>query len=299
MEGAFDDAVRLLAQRVARPLRFEPAFRLLAPEPAVRPVVAVDGSHAVLRDTGAVWVVAVTAEAMRWPSPSPGGEVPEVVATTADEAEGVLEAAYAAAGIEAPAARTADAFAEALRGLRECQAAVAAARAMPPDGLLLVDGALQGLPPGPAAMAARIRDAAAPRLVAGIAKRSRLEADGHPLLAALLEAGERAFPRQSWSTPTWEVAGSFVCRFHGSAPFAYRVDTDREEALSAVAALCRDAAYPGYPYPLALVHNRVALTASRVADLRGALDAALRRAGSAVARAARDPHEMLDRNVTG
>jgi hypothetical protein len=60
-----------------------------------------------------------------------------------------------------------------------------------------------------------------------------------------------------------------VARMDPDAPFSFRVDLpigiDPEATLGAIAAVCDDAAFPGYPYPLT-VADRLAACPSWVRD---------------------------------
>lgn len=284
-------AARVLAAQGARHLAVVPAFQPLPvspTQPEPEPLFAIDGSHAVLVDNGATWVVAHRAIALPWPSPA-GQPVlatkPVVTATTPDQA----------AHLAGESVATAEAFAQALRVQAEQRALLDAIRAAPRSGLVLADGALRGLPPAPQALADEARELARSRGVAlvGISKRSGLERDGVPLVAALHAAG----PAHPWVSTVQE--GVHVARLHAAAPFAFRVDADQVDDVGRLLPLCRDAAYIGYPYPLAKAHNRVAFTAGEVAELKAGLERALRRQGASAVLAARDFHDVLDRNVPG
>jgi hypothetical protein len=285
-------AVRLLlgAQPPAllAPARFVPLA--LPTEPGPSPVVAVDGSHAVLADNGAVWVVATRCAATPWPGPSSPAE-PELHAAPAASAQAQVDAAYARHGLEPPRTATALAWAEAWRALREHEAALRAIAAAPAGTLLLVDGALTGMPPLPQAMADRIQTTALRHglRIVGVSKRSALSA-----VVPLHAAGQ--------SGP-WHVEvepGVHVARLHALAPHAFRVDAQDPAWVATLVPLARDAAYVGYPYPLAVAHNRVALTGGAVAELKARLAMVARsEAGPAAARLLADFHETLDRNVPG
>lgn len=258
-------------------------------------MIAVDGSHAVLADTGSAWVVATRCAAVRWPGPVLEPE-PVFHATHAHEAQAHADAAHARHGLEAPRAATATAWAEGLRALREHEAALEAIASAPAGSLALVDGALAGLPPLAQQMADRLDEAArrhGVRLV-GVAKRSGLERGGVALVPHLHATG----PLGTWSV---EVGpGIHVAKLHPQAPHAFRVDAQEAAWLADLPPLCRDAAYVGYPYPLAVAHNRVALTAGAVAELKARLALAARReGGERAARLFADFHDTLDRNVPG
>jgi hypothetical protein len=292
-------AAELLAQRAARPLR-PVEFRPLAPAPreALPPCAAVDGSSAVLVDNGSAWVVAYRAAAVPWPGARPAEPEPHIAAALPAEAQRLVDEAYAREGLPSPAVRTADAFADALRSLAEHGAAMAAAASLPGGGLLLVDGALYGLPTEADAAMARLAEACRARGVklAGVAKRSGIEGSGLPLVPALLaDAAVRG------ATGAWAVEagpGVHVAKLHRASAHAFRVDGG-PELLPLLAAMADDAVYAGYPYPLAKAHNLVALTGSHVRDLQARLDLALLRRGRAAVGLARDFHAVLDANVPG
>ncbi|MEA3202871.1 MAG: NurA domain [Thermoplasmata archaeon] len=283
-------AVRLLLG--SRPLAPAPAPGPFIPLGSAQPgpVAAVDGSHAVLADTGAVWVVATRAAAIRWPGPQ--AEVqPELHAAPVDEAQDQASAAYIAQGLDPPRVATAVAWAEAWRALRELAAARHAIATAPPGSLVLVDGALTGLPPGPQQMADQLRALATGHGIqlVGVAKRSALHD-----VASLHAAG----PSGPWRVEV--EPGVHVAKLHSLAPHAFRVDAQDPAAIDALVPLARDAVYVGYPYPLAVAHNQVALTGGAVAELKARLAMAARaEGGPAAVRLLADFHETLDRNVPG
>lgn len=283
--AGFGPAVQALVRHAARPLANLPEFQPLpAPVHPPGPVVAVDGSHAVLVDNGAVWVVAHRASALAWPGPA--HPVPPVVAAATPEE---------AARIAGRPLASAEAFAAALRERAELGALGRAIASAAPGALVLADGALHGLPPDAQADADAARRLAASRGVAlvAVAKRTTLERDGVPLVPALHAQG----PAGTWAAAVAD--GVFVARLHAAAPCAFRVDAACVADMARLVPLARDAAYVGYPYPLAKVHNQVAFTAGAVAELRAGLERALRQAGPDAMRAVADFHDTLDRNVAG
>lgn len=296
-EGPFDEAARLLAQRSRRRLSFAPDFHALAPTEPRGDVIAVDGSHAVLVDNGSVWVVAVRAAAVPWGRPSWIAPPPQVHAATPATADDVLAERYAALGIAPPPARTALGFAEALREAAEIEQTLGAIAAARRDDIVLIDGALEALPPGPQAAAGVMLAAAqrddAPALVA-VAKRSGIEAAGVFVVPALHAAG----PEGAWSTQLPGYSMVHVARLHAASRFAFRVDTTTPGRLPELAWLARDAVYLGYPYPLARAHNAVVITAGHARSLRTHLVDAVRLAGGAEAyRLLEDFHATLDVNT--
>lgn len=297
------DAVRRLRARGEARLPYAPRFLPLAPAGGGA-AWAVDGSHAVLVDNGVSWVVATRAEAIRWPEPAATPAPVRFHAAGPEDAAGQIAAAHDARGLEAPErVASAESFAQAWRALGEHDAAMAALASMSAGDLLLVDGALHGLGEQTAvAMADRVVAAARRRgaSVVGVAKRSGLSAAGVPLVPLVARAGQER--TDAWASPVPDMAGVFVARLHAAAPFTFRVDVAtadmEEEALGRLLPLCRDAVYTGYPYPLALVHNRVAITAAEQAALRQEVLDAVRVAGGAAAwDLLQDFHDVLDRNV--
>jgi hypothetical protein len=286
-------AVRLL---LGSPPVALPAARFLPLRPSdAGPVAAVDGSHAVLVDNGPVWVVATRAAAAVWPGRQEEAE-PELHACHAAEAQDQVSAAYIAHGFDPPRAATAAAWAEAWRALRELEAAQRAIAAAPPAGIVLLDGSLVGLPAGPQEMADHLLALANGHGVrlAGVAKRSALEQEGIALVQHLHATG----PAGPWRVEV--EPGVHVAKLHSQAPHAFRIDAQDPAMLDALVPLCRDAVYAGYPYPLAVAHNRVALTAGAVAELKARLAVAARREGGGRGdRLFADFHDVLDRNVPG
>ena len=296
MQG-FQAAAELLAQRARGPSQ-PVEFHAIAGAPQAPSCLAVDGSSAVLVDNGVAWVVAIRAAAVHWPGPAEPEPAPQVIATLPGEAQATVDLAFGRLGLEGPAIRSADAFAEALRSLAELEAALAAVATSAPGALLLVDGALQGLPLGPAAIVGRLIEAAraAGLRIAGVAKRSGIEGSGLPLVPALLAEATKRGVEGPWSVQA--EPGVHVAKLHRAAQHAFRVDAE-PDVLPLLAVLSNDAVYIGYPYPLAVAHNRVALTGAHVRDLKARLDLELRRKGAAASGLTRDFHAVLDANVPG
>jgi hypothetical protein len=296
VEDPFGRAAELLAARSALALPYPPTFHpLTAQDPGM--TRAVDGSSAVLVDTGAVWVVAYRAHAVTWPGPPSLPSEVEVRAFLSSEASTELETHYTSLGLEPPGrVASAEQAAELLRGAAESRVASQAIRAAQPDELLLLDGALERLPSHAAALVDPLIEQAEARgvVLLGISKRSALEAGGVPLLPRLHRDGQAT--GGPWYSPLPGHARAHACLLHPRAPHAYRVDGDAS-ALGRLVELARDAVYLGYPYPLAVAHNAVAITASTKERLRHRLEDGVRLRGGAAAQLLLDPHAMLDRNV--
>ncbi|MGB1585674.1 MAG: DNA double-strand break repair nuclease NurA [Thermoplasmatota archaeon] len=294
------DAARIVQARSARSLSWKPTWLPLHMPNDERPeVAAVDGSHAVLVDNGAMWVVAVRATAVHWPG-QPQDVSVEVTAVGPEDADAWLDGQYSRHGLEAPKVRGAEGFAEAVRRLREFEATLQGLEPMPAGALMLIDGALERLPRHATDLMDRILEAAQRRgiRVAAVAKKSRLDADGVPLVMSL-----KALAKQECNHPTWAVPVpghnmAHIAMLHGQANHAFRVDVTDPDILHDLLPLCRDAVYTGYPYPLALAHNAVAISHAQARNLLDRLGDEVRaQGGEAAWSLLGDFHDILDRNA--
>jgi hypothetical protein len=181
-----------------------------------------------------------------------------------------------------------------------------------PGGLVLVDGDLQPDWRIPSAWLARLLARAAERDVtlASITKHSSLSRGGAPLLGQLeLDAERDLGPRSMWWSPIAHTRADVgygiqvvAARLDPDARFAFRVDlpadADPEPALAAVSALCDDAAFPGYPYPLSVAVRLAACPGGLRQEIRFQLDDALAGAGvpeEVRERALTDRHALMER----
>jgi hypothetical protein len=93
-----------------------------------------------------------------------------------------------------------------------------------------------------------------------------------------------------------------AARLDPDARFAFRVDlaadVDPEPALASISALCDDAAFPGYPYPLSVADRLAACPGWLRQEVRFQLDDALATAGvpeEVRERALTDRHGLMER----
>jgi hypothetical protein len=180
-----------------------------------------------------------------------------------------------------------------------------------PGALVLIDGDLQPDWRVPSTFLAELLARAAERgiVLAGITKHSSLSRGGAPLLGWLEREAETLLsPRDLWWAPvarTRTDVGGFqvvAARLDPDARFSFRIDlpldVDPESVLSALSALCDDAAFPGYPYPLAVVDGLAACSGWLRADLRSQLDDLFDHAGvpfEVRERAFADRHNLMER----
>jgi hypothetical protein len=177
--------------------------------------------------------------------------------------------------------------------------------------LVLVDGDLQPDWRVPSSFLAGVLTRAAERdvVLAGVTKHSSLSRGGAPLLGWLeREADTVLGPRSMWWAPVArtrsDVGGVQVvaARLDPDARFSFRVDlaagVDPAAALGALSALCDDAAFPGYPYPLSVADRLAACPGWLRADLRHQLDDLFDLAGVPLdvrERAFADRHDLMER----
>ena len=178
--------------------------------------------------------------------------------------------------------------------------------------LVLVDGDLQPDWRIPSAWLARLLAAAAGRGVtlAAVTKHSSLARGGAPLLGQLEREAEATLgPRAMWWAPVARTRPDVgygiqvvAARLDPDARFAFRVDipagVDPEPVLAAVSAVCDDAAFPGYPYPLTVADRLAACPGWVRQEVRMQLDDLLDAAGvdpDVRERALTDRHSLMER----
>jgi hypothetical protein len=185
-----------------------------------------------------------------------------------------------------------------------------------PGAVVLVDGDLVPDWRIPSRVVAHLlaRAQASGVLLAGVTKHSSLARGGAPLLGQLeLEAQALFGPRATWWAPVAHTRPDLVAegspglqvvaaRLDPDARFAFRVDlpaeADPEEALGTLSALCDDAGFPGYPYPLTVADRLAACPPWLRQEIRMLLDDHLDRAGVPLEvreRAFADRHSAMER----
>lgn len=195
-----------------------------------------------------------------------------------------------------------------LREAGEWDAALDCVRRAAAGALVLIDGDLvsdRRLPGRVSAVTKEARERGV--AVVGVTKQSGLARGGTPLVSWLESEAERTVgSRRRW----WATVGRTgdrtvdvtVAKLDPDARYAFRVDlpgaADPAVTLSSLAAVCDDAAFPGYPYPLA-VADRLAGCPSWVRqDSWSELAGELERLGVPVDVAERvfeDRHRLMER----
>ncbi|HEX3623216.1 MAG TPA: DNA double-strand break repair nuclease NurA [Acidimicrobiales bacterium] len=287
----FDDEVRL-----------QPLVRSPAPP---GDVWAVDGGQAVVADARCLQLVVARAARVRFRDGACDVE---------DEGElrawllGGDEDASVAAGLGLGVKPDAAVDLNLLRDVEEWRAIDRCVGEAAPGALVLVDGDLEpDWRVAPWWLAELFgRAAACGVTVAAVTKRSSLSKGGAPLLGALEVEGATTFGARAlwWAPVARSRAGArvVVARLDPDARFAFRVDlspgTDPEPALAGLAALCDDASFPGYPYPLSVADRLAACPPWLRLDTWFEVEELLDRAGVEAdvrERAFADRHDLMER----
>jgi NurA domain len=268
----------------------------LAPIPAADPahgvtMAAVDGGSACLVNGRSFWVIAFRAGLIRHRDRVTVDEVVDPLdlrTLTVTDAK----AAYAQALARAGAVREREladlgGVVNVLRELAEWDKVNQAIEAAAPGDVVLVDGSLHPGPFLPEPFVAPIHQAAVERGIdlVGVTKSSKLRWGRYaPLVLRIRRLAEaRGLADSRWYAPITEAGDGadpaatlsevYVARLAPRGAYAFRVDAVRgarttEELFAVLAGASDDPAFLGYPYPLARVHQLVALPGHLLADLR-------------------------------
>lgn len=200
-----------------------------------------------------------------------------------------------------------------LRDRWEWDAVVRCVDEAEPGSVVLVDGDLQPDWRIPSSFLATLLTQARARgvLLIGVTKHSSLSRGGAPLLGQLEREAESSFgPRSMWWAPIARTRPDVghggvqvvAARLDPDARFAFRIDlpasVEPEPALAMLSALCDDAAFPGYPYPLSVADRLAACPGWLRAEARSQLDDLLETAGVPLDvrdRAFADRHNLMER----
>lgn len=298
---------RLVAEAVVGPIPLARAGR--TPDD----VWAVDGGQATVADARCLRVVVTRAARVRVRA---GVSVLEEAGPLEVHLVGVGQdpaglQALAERGFELAARTSVDA--DLLRDAAEWAALRRAVEEADRGAMILVDGDLFPDPRIPEEHAASVVRASLERgvVLAGVTKHSSLARAGAPLVA-LLEAqadGQPELLGARWWAPVARSAPQcrlevqvVVARLDPAARFAFRVDIpaglDAAVVLGQLATLSDDAAFPGYPYPLAVADRLAACPPWLRDEARLELDEHLDRLGVDVEQRDRcfsDRHRLMER----
>jgi hypothetical protein len=246
-------------------LRIQPLARVEAPQD----VWAVDGGQALVADARCLQVYVTRAARVRW---FHGRNVLEDEGGLRAHLLGLGQERRALTALGAPVAPDCAVDVNLLRDWAEWEAASRCVDEAEPGAFVLVDGDLQPDWRIPSSWLAGLLATASSRRVTlvGVTKHTGLSWGGAPLLGVL----ERRAPtevgdRSCWWAPVARTRPDVgagiqvvIARLDPDSRFSFRVDlpaeADPEPTLGALAALCDDAAFPGYPYPLSVADRLAA-----------------------------------------
>jgi hypothetical protein len=282
-------------------------------------VWAVDGGSSVLADGRSFQVAAYRAARVRFRDGATDvvASPPFTVrALSTDEMRGVVRQALERLG--SPVPDELPRIPRPVDFLRECgewEEIHRTIRDADPGDLVLVDGSLHGGPLIPPDVVRAAHREAVDRGVslAGVVKASTLFwGRNAPLVGLLKRRGDRDLGPVPWcarisTDPQFAklyVGEIFVAHLAPTASHAFRVDVARgdvsvENVLARLAGCSSDAAYVGYPYPLARAHRAARVSGYAVADLRRSFRLELSRLGMPeddVETLFQDFHEVLNRS---
>ncbi len=304
-----------LVDPTAGDLEFEASVtpRALGRLTAPADVWAIDGGQALVADARCLSVVVTRAARARYRdgacTEEDEGELRACLLGGSEE----RSAALAGLGLDGVRADT-SVDVNLLRDRWEWEAVERCVADADPGAMVLVDGDLQPDWRIPSRYLSELLALAADRgvVLAGVTKHSSLSRGGAPLLSALeLEAELALGPRALWWTPVARSRGDLsgggirvvAARLDPDARYAFRIDlpatVEPEAALGRLSALCDDAAFPGYPYPLSVADRLAACPPWLRADVRLQLDDLFDRAGLPLdvrERAFADRHLLMERS---
>jgi hypothetical protein len=259
-------------------LEFEPSLviRPLKRRGAPPEVWAVDGGQALVADAKCVQLYVTRTARVRWAA---GRCVLEEEGELRAHVLGLGQSRKALASSGAPAPADSAVDVNLLRDWGEWEAVAGCVGESPAGSMVLVDGDLQPDWRIPSTWLGSLLATAAERgvTIAGVTKHTSLSWGSAPLLGVLeARAADELGPRACWWAPVARTRGDvgagihvLVARMDPDARYAFRVDvpagSEAESVLGSLSALCDDAAFPGYPYPLS-VADRIAACTPAVRD---------------------------------
>jgi len=191
-----------------------------------------------------------------------------------------------------------------IRTLEEYRYAFLALEELNKGDILLVDGALRGDRHTPDIAIKMLSERAQDRgvSVAGISKNSGMSMSGLPLIPMIEFEAEKSGPKRWFTRISGRISGGkeevYAVKYNPMGESAFRTDLISLEragdVFGKIAWYSNDVAYPGYPYPLADIHNEVIIRSGTVEDISSRFYFEAARKGMAMSE---NFHKKLDRGV--
>jgi len=274
-------------------------------EPSKCDIAAVDGGSTVVLEACDFIVGAYRAGHARYAKGQPGSmsvPAPETSLISRENAASLCARKYRdLAGSEPPATESDPVRTLSfLRELSEVSEVVKLVDALPEGSLIVLDGSLDFGSMLPERFVSDLEQALDKKdlSLAAVSKSTSLRVSGVPFCLAFL--GVRS--RSAWYSPVkadgLRIGSGYAVRFNPASRRAFRVDVrsrDVGRALSVLAGYADDPFYPGYPYPLAQIHNKVSIPVHEREDIASQIERKLSPSHHEAFEALfSDFHEVLD-----
>jgi len=308
-EYSYEESITLIVERIAHQVPYDLAEQFathsgltkdsLHPIRETTPgtVCAIDGSNAVIAESGSFALAAIRAARTTFEN----GErkdramTPLSVVSVGPEDYNedfslLMRDCFGEPPEKALENNDAERVSAILRDTLEYWIALLAAQELPEGSLLLLDGALRITDPNHEQILDKIIATAKDRgvLLAAITKRTRATWGGsHPLLPAVAGLAERAGMKSPWWARIDEKildsevyrrgrkGDTYVASFHRKKQFPLKLELPKgtadqtvESIMRAITACCDDGRVPGYPYPLLDAHRTVVIDKILIDQIR-------------------------------
>jgi hypothetical protein len=309
LRESYEESVTIIVERIAHQVPYDLAEQFathsgltaasLHPVREKTPglVTAIDGSNAVVAESGSFALAAIRAGKTTFDcgerktrSTTPLTVVSVGPDEYSEDFALLMRDCFGAAPQKALENNDAERVSAILRDTLEYWIALKEVQELPRGSLLLLDGALRVTDTNHEPVLEKIITTAQDRgvLLAAVTKRTRATwGGGHPLLPAVAGLAERARIKSPWWVRIDETildsevyrrgrkGDTYVASFHPKKQFPLKLelpegtaDQTVESIMRAITACCDDGRIPGYPYPLLDAHRTVVIDRVQIEQIR-------------------------------